>query len=372
LTLWRERDVLPDRLAFERATQSSGGTRYGVEDLLLGITRCAPEPITDYHNLHVAELAAITNAPPGSRDFSITIGNGALNPMNPRLHHMLGCGSLVDAATSGPYRSGAAEPAPVNFTFPDETIVQGIEIVFEREHPDKAPKSFTVAGSEDNVNWKTLFTAKPYDAPAGSAVSRSWWFGNDNAYKWYRVQFQARPDAPAEMSAAAVLLKTDSPMIRLTSKVQLAATDDEARQRIADMFATGKGAQTSGTAYRDIIVDPGISAEIGENSAGNSVSIIRQTYNRVELEAEAGKPGRWLIFSDGWHPEWTARVDGIPQPVRRANMAFKAVWVSTGSHHVVFEFQNRGMKWAYGLLLTTAAGCMVVGLACVTCGRRLL
>ena len=52
----------------------------------------------------------------------------------------------------------------------------------------------------------------------------------------------------------------------------------------------------------------------------------------------ASEPGTWLLYADGIHPGWHATVDGAPARIVEADLAFKAVWVPTGSHVVRFWF----------------------------------
>ena len=98
--------------------------------------------------------------------------------------------------------------------------------------------------------------------------------------------------------------------------------------------------------------------------------MVRRTYNRVEIQTQAGAGGHWLVFNDGWHPGWEARVDGVSQPVRRADIAFKAVWLEPGSHDVVFEFHNSGVLWAYAVLMSACGVGLICGLVYLLAGRR--
>src|SRR5258708_21217345 len=48
-----------------------------------------------------------------------------------------------------------------------------------------------------------------------------------------------------------------------------------------------------------------------------------------------------LVVSENWLPTWTARVDGRPAPVARANGTFITVPVPAHSRDVVFEIRSR-------------------------------
>jgi hypothetical protein len=68
------------------------------------------------------------------------------------------------------------------------------------------------------------------------------------------------------------------------------------------------------------------------------VKILRYENTRVELEVSSPVDG-FAVLNDVWHPWWGAEVDGIPAPILKANVLFRAVAVPAGLHRIVFEFQ---------------------------------
>jgi hypothetical protein len=46
----------------------------------------------------------------------------------------------------------------------------------------------------------------------------------------------------------------------------------------------------------------------------------------------------WLFYSDTWHPGWKAKVNGLPAPVYRADLAYKAIPLTPGRDVVEFTF----------------------------------
>ena len=52
--------------------------------------------------------------------------------------------------------------------------------------------------------------------------------------------------------------------------------------------------------------------------------------------------GGFLVLSETYYPGWTARIDGTPSPVRRADYSLQGVAVAPGPHTVVFESSSRG------------------------------
>jgi hypothetical protein len=74
--------------------------------------------------------------------------------------------------------------------------------------------------------------------------------------------------------------------------------------------------------------------------------------NGFDLEVNANGPSV-LVVSQMYYPGWKAYIDDEPVPITRANYAFPAILVSTGSHHVRFSFE----PWTFklGLALTALA-----------------
>jgi hypothetical protein len=64
--------------------------------------------------------------------------------------------------------------------------------------------------------------------------------------------------------------------------------------------------------------------------------------DRLELDVMMHRPG-FLYYADGYAPEWTARVNGVPAQVLVANGAFKAVRLAGGSQRVVLTYR----PWRY-------------------------
>jgi hypothetical protein len=48
--------------------------------------------------------------------------------------------------------------------------------------------------------------------------------------------------------------------------------------------------------------------------------------------------GGWLVLNDVWHPWWRVEIDGVPAPLLRANVIFRAVEIPPGARQVRFYF----------------------------------
>jgi hypothetical protein len=83
--------------------------------------------------------------------------------------------------------------------------------------------------------------------------------------------------------------------------------------------------------------------------AGGQVRITSYRLNDVTLEVETPGPAL-LRLADAWYPDWTARVDGRPTPVLKADYLLRAVQVPAGRHQVVFRFESPAVR--RGLLVS--------------------
>ena len=59
--------------------------------------------------------------------------------------------------------------------------------------------------------------------------------------------------------------------------------------------------------------------------------------DRVTLDVDTPRTGL-VVLHDVFYPGWTARVDGVPAPVLRADLLFRGVEVAAGHHTVEFAF----------------------------------
>jgi len=60
---------------------------------------------------------------------------------------------------------------------------------------------------------------------------------------------------------------------------------------------------------------------------------------RIEIDVDAGGAPAMVFVSEAYHPWWSARVDGIPAKVYRAQHAFMAVALAAGPHRVELNLQ---------------------------------
>jgi hypothetical protein len=81
----------------------------------------------------------------------------------------------------------------------------------------------------------------------------------------------------------------------------------------------------------------------------STLAILHYGLDTVTIAVETDQPG-YLVLSDAYYPGWQAAVDGRPEPIRRANYAFRAVYVPAGQHTVEFIFAP--LIWQIGLVVS--------------------
>ncbi len=81
-----------------------------------------------------------------------------------------------------------------------------------------------------------------------------------------------------------------------------------------------------------------VAASTGGTSCVGSATITRYEPNRVHLQAQTPTEGM-LVLTDSYSPEWQVTVDGVRQPVLKADGPFRGVHLMPGTHDVRFEFR---------------------------------
>jgi hypothetical protein len=93
-----------------------------------------------------------------------------------------------------------------------------------------------------------------------------------------------------------------------------------------------------------------------------SARVLGYAPNEVIVETQARRPG-WLVLTDAYDPDWSAKINGKRAEVERANVVQRAVRVPQGRSRVVFRYRPKwfkagvflsmiGWMWAAILFLT--------------------
>ena len=75
----------------------------------------------------------------------------------------------------------------------------------------------------------------------------------------------------------------------------------------------------------------------GENGTGGFTKIEKRTSSRVVIKTYE-RTGDWLVVRQSYAPGWTATVDGKSEPIVRADVAFDAVHVPSGTNFVTLSY----------------------------------
>ncbi len=110
----------------------------------------------------------------------------------------------------------------------------------------------------------------------------------------------------------------------------------------------------------EVVLPPGSPVASAPGALAGEVSALDLGLDRVTLEATLERPGL-VVLLEAWDPGWTATVDGVPAPVLRANLVFRAVPVPAGRHRV--EMRYRPREVVHGLVLSALAMTALVALA---------
>ena len=133
-----------------------------------------------------------------------------------------------------------------------------------------------------------------------------------------------------------------TPKLRLITDVLFAENDKQAVQLIRSMPEVDQHVVLSHVPQK-IQKDWNASPHFAPQ--GN-IHVESFAFNRLNFDATVENPeGAWLYYADGYHPGWRAFVDRKETPIFKANLGFKAVYLSHGKHQVQFKFFDglRGM-----------------------------
>jgi hypothetical protein len=90
-----------------------------------------------------------------------------------------------------------------------------------------------------------------------------------------------------------------------------------------------------------------------------TVRLVSRRPGRVDLSTDS-VGDRVLVVFDAFAPGWTARIDGEPADVFRADGAFRGVRVPAGRHRVVEEYRAPGVREGLGLSIAGLLGLALV------------
>lgn len=84
---------------------------------------------------------------------------------------------------------------------------------------------------------------------------------------------------------------------------------------------------------------PDVASALAKGVDAGDARILRYDNTLVDTEVVAPAKGGFIVLNDIWQGWWAAYVDGLPAPILRANLMFRAVRLSPGAHRVRFRFE---------------------------------
>ena len=106
-------------------------------------------------------------------------------------------------------------------------------------------------------------------------------------------------------------------------------------------------------------------------SARSIVSVTNQTIcavhdahfteNRIEADVETAGPAM-VVLSESYYHLWHASVDGKAVPLLRANLAFQAVEVPPGTHHIQWVYRDPYLGFGAMITALSLAACLLISL----------
>jgi hypothetical protein len=130
------------------------------------------------------------------------------------------------------------------------------------------------------------------------------------------------------------------PRVRLMGQPVYA---DNQPQAVAALERIGRGLRNQ------LVVEDPTRPLAADAAVSGTARIALDLPERVVIEAQADTPA-YLVLADTFDPGWSATVDGRSAPIRPAYVAFRAVYLTPGSHKIVFTYRPAGFEM--GLSLT--------------------
>lgn len=154
------------------------------------------------------------------------------------------------------------------------------------------------------------------------------------------------------------------PRVLLVHEHLRAESDAEARRLIASRMVDLR--RTVLIASPGDLRAPSVSA--GRAKGTEYAKIISSTPNEVRVAVNARKAG-FLVLTDTFYPGWRCAIDGEAAVIHRANIAFRAVYVTPGRHDVVFRY--RPPVWFLGLGLAATAIAVIAAVSAAAAIRAM-
>jgi hypothetical protein len=151
------------------------------------------------------------------------------------------------------------------------------------------------------------------------------------------------------------------PRAFLVSHATVAQNEEEAVLKVRDLGWNTR--QTLVLEEKDLRSEPILTGNSESETAAGSAVIERYSPSEVAIRVEASRPS-FLVLTDTYYPGWRAYVDGKPETIYRAYGVVRAVFVTAGSHEILFRYEPDSFK--VGVTITLASASIVAILCAMT------
>jgi hypothetical protein len=106
---------------------------------------------------------------------------------------------------------------------------------------------------------------------------------------------------------------------------------------------------------------------VANPAKAQAVEVLKEEAENIRLKAVRPQPG-YLVLTTSHAPGWKAKVNGVEQPVIRANYAFNAVPLGAGENIIEYYYEPNGFR--YGLIISLFSLVSGIIIISITLRRR--
>jgi hypothetical protein len=219
-------------------------------------------------------------------------------------------------------------------------------------------------GSYATMYW----TADSYlfvDAPSSKFRTTDWMLPLDELMRAYsgqpprdRSQRLAASEGwmlrfPMNHPAAARVVGRSVDKLQVFSDAHVQTSSEEIAKRLTDPEYRGDLLFVEGT---ETSPDPALG---GSDRVEAAFQVLEFDANHLRVKTTVQKSA-WLLYCDVWHPGWTAQVNGRTVPLKRAQIAYKAVPLDAGDNVVEFRFRAPVRAACFVVVSLHSAACILI------------
>ncbi len=224
---------------------------------------------------------------------------------------------------------------------------------------------YQFAGDEYRVKFNEFFRFKSFEPIHSQTLGESFLpnlsalsgIASANNFDPLQPERYARYLEAMENSPRLLDLADIRALVKPMGVVSLRKANNAARLRVIYNAQTAPNGQAALDAITHPTFDP--DSQVILEPASDERGGLPLDPNRFIATVTLERDG-YVVLSDTFYPGWRVFVDGVPQPLLRANYLFRAVAVPGGEHEVVFEYAPFSVT--IGLIISAVSILVWVGL----------